>query len=59
MTSRECQRRFHITRDKNKEGTLPPISDSNHASGDKTLLIRNFHVEQIVCHLGTSLVILS
>ncbi|KAG2117552.1 hypothetical protein BD769DRAFT_1672593 [Suillus cothurnatus] len=49
---RECQRRFHITRDKNKEGTLPPISDSNHASGDKTLLIRNFHVEQIpVCDL--------
>jgi hypothetical protein len=33
--------------------------ESNHATDEKMLLIRNFHVEQIICHLGTSLVILS
>ncbi|KAG1883417.1 hypothetical protein F4604DRAFT_1738236 [Suillus subluteus] len=48
--SRECKRRFQITRDEDKRSTQSSNSDSNHTTDAKTLLIRNFHVEQIVCH---------
>ncbi|KAG1781136.1 hypothetical protein EV702DRAFT_645555 [Suillus placidus] len=56
---RECKRRFQITRGAPGQITRFSNSDSNHTTEAETLLIRNFHVEQIVCHPGTLLAILS
>ncbi|KAG1814672.1 uncharacterized protein BJ212DRAFT_346392 [Suillus subaureus] len=55
----ECKRRFQITRDEHKRITPSSNSDFNYTTDAETLLVRNFHVEEIVCHLGTSLAMLS
>ncbi|KAG1814669.1 uncharacterized protein BJ212DRAFT_1481872 [Suillus subaureus] len=44
---RECKRRFQITRDQHKWSTRSSHSDFNHMTNAETLLVRNFHVEQI------------
>lgn len=44
---RECKRRFQITRDEQKRSTRSPNSDSNHTTDAETLLVRNFHIEQM------------
>ncbi|KAG1782426.1 hypothetical protein EV702DRAFT_381167 [Suillus placidus] len=57
---RECKRRFQITR---KRGHVKHSIRSSNIDPDRMTaemrLIRNFHVQQIVCHPGTSLAILS
>ncbi|KAG2341310.1 hypothetical protein BDR05DRAFT_965324 [Suillus weaverae] len=54
-----CKRRFQITRAYAWPGRRPTKSDSTYTTDAKTLLIRNFHVLQIVCHPRTSLAILN
>ncbi|KAG1778697.1 hypothetical protein EV702DRAFT_1094718 [Suillus placidus] len=44
---RECKRRFQITRGPPEQITRFSNSDSNHMTEAETLLIRNFHVQQI------------
>ncbi|KAG2343467.1 hypothetical protein BDR05DRAFT_1000081 [Suillus weaverae] len=44
---RECKRRFQITRNSMGQSTLLSKSNPNHTTEAETLLIRNFHVQQI------------
>ncbi|KAG1765250.1 hypothetical protein EDD22DRAFT_413008 [Suillus occidentalis] len=58
---RECKRRFQITHALVDIDWLRSSSNSdfNHMTDAETRLIRNFHVQQVVCHPGTSLTILN
>ncbi|KAG1894978.1 uncharacterized protein F5891DRAFT_697965 [Suillus fuscotomentosus] len=44
---RECKRCFQITRSLTNPRKRSPHSDSNHKTDAETLLVRNFHVQQI------------